>query len=575
MLLRNQHRQDFIVGAAIGSGAIATAAAAGGVDFILALNAGRFRIMGEASPVSMLPVRESNSFTMSFAVDELINRCKAPVYFGASVMTPSWPIERILDMVVDYGFQGIINFPTCVHYPQPIRRALEAAGIGFSLEIELLKQAKQKGLRTIAHLKTKNQARAAVEAGVDMVCYNFGWNTGGELGFESRLNLHEATLHAREVSRLVKRRRPETKFLLEGGPIEDPGQLAVIYQQAAIDGYVGGSTIDRLPLEVSVKNRAFHFKSAAMMAHKMASEQQTLVHRARSIGFAGTSPAILKVVKAIYRTASSNVSLLISGETGTGRQTTVDAIHHLRGGANMVMLDAAAMTPATLAGTLYGKSSAADQGILGDPEIDLLVIKGLQSTTKRLQQRLASLLERGYFTSSPQRSRIKGSARLLFTSTKNLKTLVAEDRISPNFAAQLKNHEIELPPLRNRLEDIGELFENALDALLAPTPESGLPRLSPVAIRCLMRHDWPGNLPELRSIAARFVERQSDDSPDDDVLNRIMNASASQQPSLRTERDLILDALWRNGFHRSNTAKFLGISRKTLYNKIRRLGIDS
>jgi DNA-binding NtrC family response regulator len=91
-----------------------------------------------------------------------------------------------------------------------------------------------------------------------------------------------------------------------------------------------------------------------------------------------------------------------------------------------------------------------------------------------------------------------------------------------------------------------------------------------------MRHDWPGNLPELRSTAARFIDSHTGDSPDDQVLSRIIvNSSSNQPPLLRTERDLILDALWRNSFHRGNTAKFLGISRKTLYNKIRRLGIDS
>jgi predicted TIM-barrel enzyme len=76
----------------------------------------------------------------------------------------------------------------------------------------------------LAHLKTKGQARAAAEAGVDMVCHNFGWDAGGELGFESRLNLQEAAWHAREASGVVKRCRPETMFLVEGGPIEDPAQ---------------------------------------------------------------------------------------------------------------------------------------------------------------------------------------------------------------------------------------------------------------------------------------------------------------------------------------------------------------
>lgn len=577
MFNRNSQRKDLIVGAAIGSGAIAMAAVEGGVDFILALNAGRFRIMGAASPLSMLPVRESNAFSMSFAVDELLNRCPVPVFFGASVMTPSWTIERILDTIEEYGFPGIVNFPTCAHYPRAIRHALEASGYGFSLEIELLKAAKARGIRTMAHLKTKRQARAAAEARVDMVCYNFGWNAGGELGFESRLNLQEATWHAREVSRVVKRYRPATIFLLEGGPIEDPAQLAVIYQQAEIDGYVGGSTIDRLPLEVSVKNRTSHFKSAALMAHKMASEHETLVQRARAIGFVGTSPAILNVVKAIYRFAPSTVSVLISGEPGTGRHMSVDAIGHLRGDAKTMMLNAATMTPAKLSSTLFGSRSVADdQGLLGHPEVDLLVINGLESTTIRLQKRIAFLLERGYFRASSKNMKVRGTVRLLFISAKNLKTLLTEKRVCPEFAARLKDHEIELPPLRHRLEDIEDLFETAINTLLNQSHEFQRPQLSPVALRHLMRHDWPGNLPELRSTAARFAAHHTGDSSDDLLISQILvNLPSVQRPSLRTERDLILDALWRHGFHRSKTAKFLGISRKTLYNKIRRLGIDT
>ncbi len=577
MFNRSRQKKDLIVGAAIGSGAIAMAAVEGGVDFILALNAGRFRIMGGASPLSMMPVRESNRFSLSFAVDELLNRCPVPVFFGASVMTPSWPIDRILDTIEEYGFPGIVNFPTCAHYSLAIRNALEAAGFGFSREIHLLKAARERGILTMAHLKTKGQARAAAQAGVDMVCYNFGWNAGGELGFESRLNLQEATWHAREVSRVVKRHRPAPLFLLEGGPIEDPAQLAVIYQQAEIDGYVGGSTIDRLPLEVSVKNRTLHFKSTALVARKMASEHETLVRRARAIGFVGTSPAILSVVKAIYRFAPSSVSVLISGEPGTGRHATVDAIQHLRGDAKTVMLDAATMTTANLVSTLFGKRSVnADHGLLGNPEIDMLVINGMEATTIRLQKRIAFLLERGYYNANSKRATVGGTARILFISGKNLRTLLAEKRICPEFGARLKGHEIELPPLLHRLEDIEELFEAALDTLLNQNEESKRPKLSPVALRRLTRHNWPGNLHELRSVAARFAAGHAGESTDDLLISHLLvNSPSAERPPLRTERDLILDALWRHGFHRSNTAKFLGISRKTLYNKIRRLGIDA
>ncbi len=577
MFSGNSRGHDLIVGAAIGSGAIAMAAVEGGVDFILALNAGRFRIMGVASPLSMLPVRESNDFSLSFAVDELLNRCPVPVFFGASVMTPSWSIDRILDTVEEYGFHGIINFPTCVHYPPAIRSALESVGFGFSKEIDLLQAARRRGLRTMAHLKTRSQARAAAEAGVDMVCYNFGWNAGGELGFESRVNLQEATWHAREVSRVVKRYHPSTLFLLEGGPIEDPAQLALIYQQAEIDGYVGGSTIDRMPLEVAVKNRTSHFKSTALVAHKMASEHESLVHRARALGFVGTSPAILKAVKAIHRFASSSVPVLISGEPGTGHQTAVDAMQHLRGNTKTVILNAATLTTTKLTGSLFGNRTAAtDQGLLGNPDVDQLVISSLEATPIRLQKRLAFLLERGYYRASANKEKIRETARLLFVAGKNLSTLLAENRVCPEFAARLKGHEIELPPLRHRIEDIEELFATAINTLLSQSPEAARPKLSPVALRRLMRHHWPGNLPELRATAARFVATHTGDSPDDRLISQILvNASPVRHTPLRTERDLILDALWRNGFHRSNTAKFLGISRKTLYNKIRRLGIDA
>lgn len=577
MFSRSKKRENFIVGAAIGSGAIGMAAVEGGVDFILALNAGRFRIMGAASPLSMLPVRESNSFSMSFAVDELLNRCPVPVYFGASVMTPSWSIGRILDTIEEYGFHGIVNFPTCAHYPPVIRDALDTAGFGFFREIDLLKAARKRGIRTMAHLTTKGQARVAAQAGVDMVCYNFGWNAGGELGFESRLNLQEATWHAREVSRVVKRYRPATLFLLEGGPIEDPVQLASIYQQASIDGYVGGSTIDRLPLEVSVKSRTLHFKSAALMAHKMASEHETLASRAQAIGFGGTSPAILKVVKAIYRFAPSTVSVLISGEPGTGRHTAVDAIQHLRGGAKTSMLDAESMTTTALVSTLFGSRTVAnDQGLLSHPEVDLVVVNGLEATTIRLQKRISFLLERGYFKTNSKGTKVDRTARLIFISRKNLKTLLAEKRVCPEFAARLKGHEIELPPLRYRLEDIEELFESTIGTLLNRNHDTLRPRLSPGALRRLMQHDWPGNLPELRATAARFIAGHPDERPDDLLIGQILaNSSSVEPPPLRTQRDLILDALWRHGFHRSNTAKFLGISRKTLYNKIRHMEIDA
>jgi DNA-binding NtrC family response regulator len=160
----------------------------------------------------------------------------------------------------------------------------------------------------------------------------------------------------------------------------------------------------------------------------------------------------------------------------------MDAIQHLRGGAKTSMLDAATMTTTALVSTLFGSRTVPnDQGLLSHPEIDLLVVNGFEATTIRLQKRISFLLERGYFKTNLKATKVDRTARLIFISRKNLKTLLVK---------YLPIHHLLSPPLR-------------------------------------------------------------------------------------TQRDLILDALWRHGFHRSNTAKFLGISRKTLYNKIRHLGIDA
>ncbi len=571
-----RRRGEFLVGAAIGAGILGQAAEKGGADFVLALGAGRFRIMGAASVACMLPIRDSNQFVTQFASSEMLSQISIPVYFGASTLDPGLSVETLADEIADLGFAGVVNFPTVGHYPARMRAALDAAGIGFSKELSLFSAAHDRGLSTLAYVRTGEQARAAAACGVDIVCFNFGWNAGGVQGLVSEIGIEEAAVQSREISRIVARENPDSFFVLEGGPIEDPDQVAAICRVAHIHGYVGGSTIDRLPLAESVASQTLRFKSAAVLARVLSNEESALISFGHRIGLAGRSEAMIRVYETIERFSDSNESMLVAGAPGSGRQTTVEALHTLSGGnpQQLAVVHAAETSGQQVMITLFGRRAVEGGGFLtglaGRDDIATIVVRGIEHIPTKMQARIAVYMERGRFTPIGGRRSVQWGKRLLFIADAPLATLLAEGRIDPGLAQQIEGYEIVLPALSDRAEDIEELINDAVSRLIEK--ESGQrPVLSPLAMRRLRRHDWPGNLPELRAFAARLVSHHAGSRVDEEAVESLLSGETDRgRRRVASERDMVLDALWRHGFHRGHTAAFLGISRKTLYNKIQR-----
>ena len=160
-------RGEFLVGAAVGTGLFAQAAERGGADFVLALTAGRLRVMGTASLACMLPVCDSNAVVRSFGTKEFLGRLTIPVFYGASAMDPDRSAVEIAECIAADGFAGVMNFPTTAHFPPATLSALEWAGLGFAKEIELLRAAQKLNLWTVCHALTRDQARMAAAAGVE------------------------------------------------------------------------------------------------------------------------------------------------------------------------------------------------------------------------------------------------------------------------------------------------------------------------------------------------------------------------------------------------------------------------
>lgn len=179
--------RQFLLGAAIGTGMAAKAAEHGGADFLLALNAGRFRSMGAPSAACMLALRPSNKMVMEFGQAEILTQTSLPVYFGASVFGVV-DLEELVGQIAEAGFHGISNFPSCIFLDGQYRQFLEESGHGFGREIALLQAARAHGLSTLAYVHTVEEA-CRVAADVDIVNFGLGWNMGGSVGVESSLDL--------------------------------------------------------------------------------------------------------------------------------------------------------------------------------------------------------------------------------------------------------------------------------------------------------------------------------------------------------------------------------------------------
>lgn len=584
----------FLVGAATGAGALAQAAEVGGADFVLALNAGRLRVMGAPSVASMFPMRNSNRFVAEFACTEVLTQTRLPVFFGAAVTDPEFDPAAFASRVRDWGFAGITNFPTSIHLPASIAAALDRAGIGFRRELALLSATRAAGLVALAYVATVDQARRAAQAGADIVCLNFGWNVGGRKGMRTGRSMEEVALLAHEAARAVRRVQPDGFCLIEGGPIEKAEQLAVLCQGSGLQGYIGGSTLDRLPLEDSIADRTSAFKAVRALHRQALRDNDRRLAFGRRVGFAGDSPALSALLAELPRQAGRPGLLLVTGEPGSGHDRVLRALHHLRAATGRerrrdhVTLSCRDLTERQIAVELFGQDASEEDrtrryGLLETPSVGTVMLRHADGLPKRLQWRLLRLAEQGAFTPVRSRRRVACDVRIVLASERPWSDAVADGSVTDELRQALLGREIALTPLRHRPEDIPAAVALALATLRKRSASGssgslGEPaRFAPGAVQRLMAHDWPGNLDEVDRVAVQIdaALRERGDSVVEartvDGLLRVDLVPLSRR--LTSDRDIVLDALWRHRFHRQRTADYLGISRKTLFNRIKRYGL--
>ena len=568
--MRISNRGNFLVGAAVGSGISARAAELGGADFLVVINAGRLRNMGAPSIACLLPTHDAASLSLGVALNEILPQSRVPVLLGVNCWEAGFDPDKAARKVQELGFAGVANFPTAMLFSFGMRRILESAGIGLEREVEMLLAVQELGLDSLYFCGTRSQAQFAARSGLNMILLNFGWNAGGKFGHGKRQSLEEMGVIARDVGRLVKRINPKCRFLLEGGSIVSSEDLGYVTEHAPIDGYVGGSTLDRLPFETAVSNKIAGYKHATEARNTLSEIEKKTVAWAEKFSLFGNSSRFLSFLVSLRHMAAANLHAAILAESGLDVEGAIRTFAAQTRKITITIDILEEAVPAHVIRKLLGYASEKgfNTGVLLDDSVGVVVIKNCHAMPLASQRRLASALTIGRVAHPRTRKMQSVAARVLFISRQPMSSNDTLEGFAPELDACLRGWTLTYPPLRERTSDISILYQSVAEQAIGPK----FPPLSPAAIQVFRVYAWRGNDAELRSlvglVAAEGIRDEISNETAKELINANTNLKISDVNNTQDEKKRIVDALWRYGFHRGNTADFLGMSRKTLYNKM-------
>jgi predicted TIM-barrel enzyme len=249
-----------IIGAGAGTGLSAKAAEAGGVDLLIIYNSGRYRMAGRGSLAGLLPYGDANAIVVDMAAEVLPVVRDTPVLAGVCGTDPFRLMGPFLDQLATMGFAGVQNFPTVGLYDGTFRQNLEETGMGFDLEIDMIRTAHDKGLLTTPYVFDADQAAAMTAAGADVLVPHVGLTTSGSIGATTAVTLDDAVTAVQRMRDAAVAVDPDVLVLCHGGPIAEPADAQyVLDHTTGIAGFFGASSMERLPTEKAIAAQAAEF----------------------------------------------------------------------------------------------------------------------------------------------------------------------------------------------------------------------------------------------------------------------------------------------------------------------------
>ncbi len=365
----------------------------------------------------------------------------------------------------------------------------------------------------------------------------------------------------------------------------------------AVDAIKGGAwDFVSKPFQI---DELLHALQSALEQRRLKSEnaylRAQLEERYRFEGIIGKSRAMMRLLQLLETVAPTNSTILITGETGTGKEVVARAIHHNspRRSARFVALNCSAIPETLLEAELFGHVRGAFTGASGNRQGRLeqahkgtLFLDEVGTMSPALQMKLLRVLQEREFERVGDSHTTKVDVRVMAATNSDLTKMVAEGQFREDLFYRLNVIPIALPPLRDRKEDIPLLVHRFLDKYRGE--RTGELTVSQEAMRRLMAFQWPGNVRQLENAIERagaFSAGRSqidvgDLPPEIQEARETPIASAVVLPDegldldrfvAQIERDLIQRSLERTHGNRGQAARLLGLKRTTLVEKIKRL----
>ncbi|TVY07926.1 phosphoenolpyruvate hydrolase family protein [Paenibacillus cremeus] len=268
--LRSQLEEgNFLVGTGAGTGLSAKCAEAGGADMIIIYNSGRYRMAGRGSLAGLMPYGDANQIVVDMGREVLPIVKHTPVLAGVCGTDPFRLMDVYLKQLKEMGFSGVQNFPTVGLCDGVFRQNLEETGMGYDLEVEMIRLAHELDLLTTPYVFNEQDAMKMAKAGADVLVAHVGLTTKGSIGAKTALTLDESAELVQKIHDAGKSVNPNIMVICHGGPISEPEDAQyVLSRTSGVVGFFGASSIERLPTEVAITEQTRKFKAVGLEGNR-------------------------------------------------------------------------------------------------------------------------------------------------------------------------------------------------------------------------------------------------------------------------------------------------------------------
>lgn len=246
-----------ILGAGAGFGLVAKCEEVGGTDFIVVYSSGKSRRLGLKTSL----LGDANQLVQELGEEVLFAVKHTPVIAGIQATDPTRDIGRLVDTLLDMGFSGIINYPSVGLYG---RDWINGYSEELELEAKIFRELKARDVFTMTYIYRLEEAKLLGGA-VDLIIAHAGWTAGGLAGNKSVMTLPQACEHVQTIIDAAREENPDVICLAHGGPLVRPDDTAYLYKHTTAVGYVGASSIERIPIEEAVAGTCRGFKNVPLV----------------------------------------------------------------------------------------------------------------------------------------------------------------------------------------------------------------------------------------------------------------------------------------------------------------------